>query len=47
MSSPTALAVLYAEEDPDDRLLAEIRHVFQGLCGYWFELSCLSREVTP
>ena len=30
MTDPTALAVLYAEDDPDDRLLAEMAHRESG-----------------
>jgi CheY-like chemotaxis protein len=30
MNSPTALSVLYAEDDPDDRLLAEMAHRDSG-----------------
>jgi CheY-like chemotaxis protein len=30
MSAPAALAVLYAEDDPDDRLLAEMAHRESG-----------------
>jgi CheY-like chemotaxis protein len=31
MSNPASLAILYAEDDPDDRLLAEIAHRESGV----------------